>query len=185
VAIEDQNDNIATTFTSIPITLSIASGAAGSYLIPWGTVTVRTVNGVATFAGLDVNNPGSDTLRATAPYSGTAFSNSFAVVPVPVRQNSLFNEISLSSTSLVFQQVRIAQAYALPPSNSEALAVLAGNEQLAAMLVQAPIGPVASPAFVAASDPPSTPAAAGNSASGSNADSQVLDSGSGDNNLLD
>jgi hypothetical protein len=154
VAVEDQNDNIATSYVSTPITLSIASGTPGSYLIPWGTVTVRTVNGEAIFAGLVINNAGTDTLRAAVPAS-TAISNSFAVVPVPVRQNSLFSEVPLSSQTLLFQQIRIANAYAMPPSNAEAMAVLAGDEQLAALLTQSPIGSVATPAFAAASDPAS------------------------------
>jgi hypothetical protein len=186
VAVEDQNDNISTNYRSTPITLSIASGAFGSTLTPIGNITVQTVNGVATFSGLVVNNPGADTLQATAPNLSAADSNPFAVVAVPVRRYSAFSGSPLSYDSLVFQQIRDAQSYMVLPSSFVTGAVLAGDERLAVMLSETGWGSnTLLTTEAAAGDPASPSVAASDSTGSSNADAQVLDSGSGDNNLLD
>ncbi len=66
--------------SSIPVTLAIASGPAGAVL--GGTTTVETVNGVATFRDLTLNEPGTYTLEATGGTLTPDFSNPFTIAAV-------------------------------------------------------------------------------------------------------
>jgi subtilase family serine protease len=182
VAVEDPNGNVSTIFPSVPITLSIASGAAGSVLSSTsGSLTAKTVNGVATFTGLVINNPGSDRLLATSSYSTSGLSDFFAVVAVPAKQYFLFNGTPLGSASVVLETIRLGESFAMPPTNAQAQAVLDEDPQAAVVTGSFD----ASPAAAAGADPASSLFASGDSTSGSSVDSQLLDSGSGDNNLLD
>ena len=61
------------------VTLSLATNAGGSGTVLGGTLTATAVNGVATFSGLTLNNPGNGyTLKATAG-SLTVTTSSFNV----------------------------------------------------------------------------------------------------------
>ena len=66
------------------VSLAIGSDPSGGRLA--GTTTTNAVNGVATFANLNLDRPGSGyTLLATAPGFGSAASRSFDVSPAPAR----------------------------------------------------------------------------------------------------
>src|SRR5207244_57604 len=77
VAVQDAQGNIVTTATT-SITVAIGTNPASGTLA--GTPTVAAVNGVATFANLSINNPGTGyTLAASATgltgATSTAFNN--------------------------------------------------------------------------------------------------------------
>jgi hypothetical protein len=81
VAVEDGHGNVATSFTG-NVTIALAANPGGSTL--GGTLTVPAVNGVATFSGLTLTQPGAGyTLRVTAGTLPAAITSSIAV-PAPV-----------------------------------------------------------------------------------------------------
>ena len=74
--VRDANGDIVTT-SSIKVTISV-SGA----IVPVGTTSVTTVDGVATFGDLRINTAGTGyTLTASAPGVESATSNVFSVAP--------------------------------------------------------------------------------------------------------
>ncbi|HEX3134231.1 MAG TPA: PA14 domain-containing protein [Planctomycetota bacterium] len=90
VAIVDVADNVVTSATG-NVSLIFGSNPGGATLA--GTTTVATVNGVATFSNLSVNNPGVNyTLNATsAPtaYTG-ATSTAFTITSATITQPPVF-----------------------------------------------------------------------------------------------
>ena len=85
IVLVDKYGNIATNDTST-ITLSLGKSPSGAAL--GGTLTATVTNGVATFSGLSVNDPGTYTLVATD-------SNSIPVITsapfcVPAARNPFF-----------------------------------------------------------------------------------------------
>src|SRR5437667_1243623 len=77
VAVQDAQGNPVTTATT-SITLAIGTNPASGTLA--GTTTVAAVNGVATFANLSINNPGTGyTLTASATGLMGATSNAFNI----------------------------------------------------------------------------------------------------------
>ena len=82
MAVVDANGNTITTNNSQLVTLSIASGPAGTKLL--GTTTVRAVNGVADFTNLTLSLAGTYTLTATGGALTPDFSNIFTIAPVNV-----------------------------------------------------------------------------------------------------
>src|SRR5206468_2022658 len=78
VAVQDAQGNPVTTATT-SITVAIGTNPASGTLA--GTTTVAAVNGVATFANVSINNPGTGyTLTASATGLTGATSNAFNVV---------------------------------------------------------------------------------------------------------
>src|SRR5207248_901417 len=77
VAVQDAQGNTVTTATT-SISLAIGSNSASGTLA--GTTTVAAVNGVASFANLSINNPGTGyTLTASATALPTATSTAFSI----------------------------------------------------------------------------------------------------------
>src|SRR5204863_250309 len=77
VAVQDAQGNTVTTATT-SISLAIGSNPASGTLA--GTTTVAAVNGVASFANLSINNPGTGyTLIASATGLPTATSTAFSI----------------------------------------------------------------------------------------------------------
>src|SRR5436309_6718861 len=77
VAVQDAQGNTVTTATT-SITVAIGTNPASGTLA--GTTTVAAVNGVATFANLSINNPGTGyTLTASATGLMGATSNAFNI----------------------------------------------------------------------------------------------------------
>ncbi len=77
VAVQDAQGNTVTTATT-SISLAIGSNSASGTLA--GTTTVAAVNGVASFANLSINNPGTGyTLIASATGLPTATSTAFSI----------------------------------------------------------------------------------------------------------
>ena len=70
--------NLRVTNRVFPITVGLATGGGAL----WGTKTVNTVEGVATFSNLTVDLAGNHTLRATNPDAAPATSSSFPVTGV-------------------------------------------------------------------------------------------------------
>jgi subtilase family serine protease len=170
VAVEDQNGNVATLFPSVPVTLSIESGPPGSVLSSTaGITTARTVNGIATFAGLVANIPGTDTLKATSPDLSNGVSDAFEVVPVPVTQRYLFNGIGLSPNTILLQQIRNAQIYTTPPTNLEEEEFLSAQSAAVTAPIESTTSAAAAPAAAASTFAAGNPPA-------STTDSQFLDS---------
>lgn len=82
VQVQDNFGNVVTSFNG-PVTLAIANNPGGGTLN--GTATVNAVNGVATFSGLSISQPGSGyTLKATSGSLTPAISQPFNITPVPV-----------------------------------------------------------------------------------------------------
>ena len=138
--------------------------------------------------------PGTYVLIAQSPGLGTTTSSTFAEVPIPVTQRYTFGGAPLSSEAIVFQQFRNVQVYTsqAPPTSAEVQQVIDdGDLNLNILLGNITADSAATPAFASAAstsvDSASTvsPLASGDSSGGSNLESQLLDSGSGDNNLLD
>jgi uncharacterized repeat protein (TIGR01451 family) len=82
VAVVDQYGNTVTTNNTQLVTLSIYSGPRGARL--GGTITVRAVNGVATFTNLTLNVAGTYVLEATGGRLDPDYSNPFTVSPAEV-----------------------------------------------------------------------------------------------------
>ncbi len=61
VEVRDANGDVV--LTSVPVSVALLSGSGALV----GTTTVSAVNGIATFAGLQVNGSGAHTLRFTSP----------------------------------------------------------------------------------------------------------------------
>jgi hypothetical protein len=80
VAIEDASGNVVTTATGIPVTISLGSGANNAQLS--GTLTVNSVNGIATFDNVIVSFAGTFTLVASSPGLQSSTSASFTVQPL-------------------------------------------------------------------------------------------------------
>jgi hypothetical protein len=78
VAVVDAGGNTVPDSNQL-VTLSINSGPGGAVLS--GHTTVRSVNGVATFTDLTLNEAGSYTLKATGGKLDPDYSNSFNVTP--------------------------------------------------------------------------------------------------------
>jgi len=76
VAVEDQFGNLVTGDGS-NVTLSIATGTGTLH----GTATANAVSGVATFAGLSINEAGTLTLRAADGNLTNGTTGSFAITP--------------------------------------------------------------------------------------------------------
>src|SRR5881396_1456454 len=77
VAVQDAQGNTVTTATT-SITVAIGTNPASGTLA--GTTTVAAVNGVATFANLSINNPGTGyTLIASATGLTSATSTAFNI----------------------------------------------------------------------------------------------------------
>jgi hypothetical protein len=178
VATEDQYGNVASG-TAAQITLGIESEPAGAVFSGIGSKTA--INGLASFTGLTASLPGTYVLFAQSGSLTSATSNAFAVVPVPVFERFSFNGTPLSSTTLIFQELRTSQVYAAaaPPTYSQTLAVLVGDVAVS----------TATPTFAASSSDAlsastASPFASGISTSDSSVESQLLEGGSGDQTLL-
>src|SRR5205823_2173645 len=93
VTVQDAQGNTVTTATT-SITVAIGTNPASGTLA--GTKTVAAVNGVATFANLSINNPGTGyTLIASATGLTGATSSVFNVVgPPPGRDIVVFNDVN-------------------------------------------------------------------------------------------
>ncbi len=93
VAVQDAGSQTQTAFPSTPVTLSKVSGP-GTLSCTGGT-TVSTVNGVATFSGCSVNQPGTYVIQATAAGITTAQSGNLTVTDGPAPPtNVVINPIS-------------------------------------------------------------------------------------------
>jgi hypothetical protein len=90
VAVEDQYGNVVSTDSST-VTVSLSSGtfADGST-----TETAADVNGIATFAGLAIDTPGSYSLIATGGSLTGANSSSFTIDPATASKLVITNEPS-------------------------------------------------------------------------------------------
>ncbi len=71
IAIQDVNGNTVTSDNSTSVTVSIASGAGGSFGV-LNTLTRTAVNGFATFSGLTFTGSGTYTLTFTATIGGSS-----------------------------------------------------------------------------------------------------------------
>jgi len=91
VAIEDANGNVDTTATP-NVTLDIASGPTGGSL--GGTISVTSVNGLATFSDITLDTPGSYTLATSDGTFAPATSATFVVSPDGWVDTADMNEIS-------------------------------------------------------------------------------------------
>src|SRR4051794_12317472 len=81
VSIEDASGNVVAS-DETPITMAAKPSSGGVSL--GGTTTVAARNGVATFADLQINKPGTGyTLSASAPGLAIATSTAFDVTAVP------------------------------------------------------------------------------------------------------
>ena len=96
VSVEDSSGDVLINDNST-VTLTIASGPPGAML--GGTVIAAVVDGVATFANLSLNLPGTYTLSATDGALTPATSPSFSILPPAAR---------LAFTMLPYTQVPIA-----------------------------------------------------------------------------
>lgn len=85
VAVVDASGNTITGSKDIPITLSISSGPQGAVLE--GTTTVWSVNGVATFTNLALNEAGTYVLTATSGKLTPDFSNPIVISPANVSKD--------------------------------------------------------------------------------------------------
>ena len=190
IAAEDRFNNITYLASGSKVALSILSGPAGAVLS--GQTTSTFFGGLASFSGLTASLPGTYVLIAQSSGLGSTNTSPFAEVPITVTERYTFNGAPLSSNAMIFQQFRNAQVYSSqgPPTNAEAQQVIfEGNLNLNFLVGQfADSG--ATPTFAASSSSAASastdsPFASGDSSGGSNLESQLLDSGSGDNKLLD
>ena len=119
--------NILVNSATNAITLSISTNPAGGTLS--GTTTVNAVNGVATFSGLSINNPGDGyVLTATASGLTSAVSNSFNILRVPTQlvfvQQPTNTDAAASITPAITVEVRDASnALVTTASNAVTLAI--------------------------------------------------------------
>jgi subtilase family serine protease len=104
---------------------AIVSGPANAVLS--GNTTVNTLNGVATFYNLNVNEPGNYTFSITGPGFATLFTGVFQVVTTPTRKY-LFGPTSLNSSQLTMQAMRNSIIFTNngPPPADLVAAVAAG-----------------------------------------------------------
>ena len=87
VKIEDASGNPVTS-PSVPVTMAIANNPSGGNL--YGTLTVNSVNGFATFSNLSINKTGNGyTLTAAGSGLAGATSSPFNVIPGSLYQLSL------------------------------------------------------------------------------------------------
>ncbi|MFN8508306.1 MAG: pre-peptidase C-terminal domain-containing protein [Dehalococcoidia bacterium] len=77
VAVQDAGSQTQTAYPATPVTLSKVSGPG---TLSCTNLTVNTVNGVATFAGCSVNQPGTYVFQATAAGITTAQSGNLTVI---------------------------------------------------------------------------------------------------------
>ncbi|HUO07808.1 MAG TPA: choice-of-anchor tandem repeat GloVer-containing protein [Phycisphaerae bacterium] len=94
VQVEDAQGNIVNSDNST-ITLAISSGPGTLS----GTLTGSVINGIATFNNLSITTTGSYTLQATDPSLTSALSQSFSIIPSPLRALASFDATS-GNTSL-------------------------------------------------------------------------------------
>ncbi|MGA2442990.1 MAG: LEPR-XLL domain-containing protein [Tepidisphaeraceae bacterium] len=185
VIAEDRFGNLSYFTGGNKVTMSILTGPPGGALT--GLTTATMSNGISAFGGIGASLPGTYVLVFRSGSLTPAIANPFAEVPIPVTERFTFNGAPLSSNAILFQQFRNAQVYTSqgPPSNTQVQQVIAmGNVNLNFLSQLDASG--AAPAFAAAASASTvSPFASGDSASSSNLESQLLDSGSGDNKLLD
>jgi hypothetical protein len=154
VNLEDQFGNLVTDDTAT-VTLKINSGPAGAVLS--GGTTAKANNGQAVFIGVAANLPGTYTLVVSSPSVTDAITGAFAVVPAPVTETHLFNGARLSSSAILFQQVRNSGTFSGAPSAAQVDALVSGNNitpafASAPVVMQAPAS--TSSAFAASSVTP-------------------------------
>ncbi len=80
VAVQDADGNTVTTADD-PVTLTLNSNGTAATLS--GTTTANASGGVATFADLGIDKPGTFTLAAAAPTLTSATSAAFDITPIP------------------------------------------------------------------------------------------------------
>jgi uncharacterized repeat protein (TIGR01451 family) len=97
VAVVDANGNTIVGSKPTPVTLSIYSGPKGAVLE--GQTTVWSVNGVATFTNLALNEVGTYVLTATSGKLTPDFSNPFTISPANVS-----DDVQIQSGRLYYQR---------------------------------------------------------------------------------
>jgi hypothetical protein len=112
VGVEDAFGNVVTSAPML-ITLSVESGPAGGGL--GGTLSVTTVNGLASFSNLTLGKAGTYTLLASNNTFGTAVSDSITAIAPPT-QRYLLNGIPIGPKQLAAQQQTTASH--LPPAST-------------------------------------------------------------------
>ncbi len=90
VAVTDGFGNTLISLPSTPVTIAIGDNPSGGVL--GGTLTVNTVQGVATFTNLSIDQIGTGyTLVATSPNLRSVESAAFNVVPLPSANETMLN----------------------------------------------------------------------------------------------
>jgi hypothetical protein len=160
------------------MSITVASGPAGAIIS--GQTIQQTVGGVATFADLSVNKPGTYTFKFTDGNLTSTISATAVIVPIPISEHFTLNGLALSTPSLLLQQARNAIVYTIagPPTQAEVtLAAAEGNN--------AEVDTLFSNGFVAATAAvPAATFSSGDAISAADV-SAVLDTSPGDTNLLD
>jgi len=189
VIAEDRFNNLSYITNGNKVTASILTGPPGGVLS--GTTSVTMANGIATFTGIGASLPGTYVLLVQSGGLSSVITNPFAEVPIPVAGLYTFNGSPLSAQAIIFQQFRNAQVYSsqAPPSSAQVQQIIAeGNLTLNFIVGGFAVSPI-TPTFAASSssDVSASQVSASSFAGGTNGaslESQLLDSGSGDNKLL-
>ena len=179
VAVEDRFGNVVSAGGAAQVTLAIQSEPGGAELS--SPITATASRGLASFMGLAASLPGTYVLIARSGSLTPATSNAFVVVPVPVTERFSFNGTPLSSEEITFQQFRNSQVDTTegPPTFAQAQA------GLVAVVADSAIAPsLAASSSIAFSASTVSPFASSVLTSSSNLESQLLEGGSGDNELL-
>jgi hypothetical protein len=179
VSVLDQFGNVVITDAS-NVGISLESGPAGATIS--GNLLEPTRNGVATFADLSINVPGTYTFKFTDGALTAAITGNATIVPIPVTQRFTFNGAALSNRSIQLQQQRNAVVFTIagPPSPA---AIAAEEAAMAAEVASSATGALFSAGFVAqTADVPSATFASTGSISSDT--SSVLDAAGSNDNLL-
>jgi plastocyanin len=108
VSIEDASGNVVAS-DETPITMAAKPSSAGVSL--GGTTTVSARNGVATFADLQINKPGTGyALSASAPGLAIATSTAFDVTPAPGVATTIVPLAGQQQSGTVGQPVGVSPA---------------------------------------------------------------------------
>jgi hypothetical protein len=126
VSVLDQFGNVVVTDSS-NIGVSILSGPPGALI--HGNLVEPTKGGIATFADLSINVPGTYTFKFTDGALTAAVTGNATIVPIPVTQRYTFNGAPLSTPSILLQQQRNAIVFTIagPPNPTLVAAVQAAQ----------------------------------------------------------
>ena len=107
IGVEDEFGNITSTSTG-RVRVTIETGPVGAKFVG-GTLSVRPVNGIATFSGLALDTPGTYTLAVNDGTLSQSVSVQIQVVALPPEDTQfIFNTLSLSPAFRLLREKRVA-----------------------------------------------------------------------------